>query len=535
MPEKIAKITKTKKQISELFFSNLVDSEINAESFFKNAYLDDFEIIYIPMYDAFIDFNANWSAAFGFDRVEHYTVYEKRFTGGVKVGGAADYYMEPKTKTKTVTDWKVCSGQSSGSIRMQSYAGKVHPVAGRLAEQLESAPKSISETSELEGIIESEVIGEYDWRSKNKSRIAENIKSIVMKKEKQGDRQRDWSVNYEFSSNLKLFYVPMYSANIYYNEDPKKFYATAFGDFKTDYKCELDDDLGYLEKNKTGIFWLSVAAFALISLINLWSIAFGLLYATIHWFVINSSKNEAKANYSEIIKDRINSLGFIGVESKSASYSEMKEIFWRSKRGYQFYFSILGILIASPIFGLMIGGDGSRPTARQVAQAPIEEGGWQAETSDALSPAAGAASSTGAGEVASPQASDLRADEPQEAASVMGGVGDNVYDGGKSSQPQSPKPSFNCSIRNTPMDKLICENSDLALLDVERDKLFQSALNRADAADALIGRGSALNRAALVGTQKLWRHEANLKCRDYECAQQRLLERIEFLRSYSPE
>jgi hypothetical protein len=70
-------------------------------------------IFYVPTYLFRVSYKAPWTASFGYDHTEPYTVFQRDRSG----------VSRPITKYKTVTDWKPHSGVDTGTLAVQVYGG----------------------------------------------------------------------------------------------------------------------------------------------------------------------------------------------------------------------------------------------------------------------------------------------------------------------------------------------------------------------------------------------------------------------------
>lgn len=512
--EKIASLSKSKTEVAKLFYKKMISSGSQSKEFLTKSYIDDFQVIYAPFYVVSIDYRAEWAASFGFDRIEHYTHYRKVHSNG-------SYHMEPETRQKTVTDWSVHSGQASGSISMLAYGGQDQPKIGKLVEGSFSTPKSYTKSFQDGSTVELEFQQYERWRQSNSSRIDSAINSHVVQKNRQGDRQRDWKISYRFEDEFHKIYIPVYSAKLIYKNKSTNILMTSGGSFSTDFNKSFQDDSGFIEDNDTLLFWSILIIFSVMTYFTFWSVLAGGVAYFIHKYVIGEARSDARIQYEQILESRLEGAGFIGAESSGQNIDIVPDSIWRTSGGLRAY---LGAMLGLVIFvGMMaadwrIGGD------------KIQAG---ASNNPKIATAADASPTSASSVTQQKPASDFYAadtnstvGQPQE-VNVAGVSAEAVASAGV------PSPSFNCAVGTTPSEKLICSSSDLAALDVEMARLYKGAIRKADSADAQIGKGSELNRAALIGNQSIW-ISGNNKCRENECLMQRYSDRIDFLKAYSP-
>jgi hypothetical protein len=175
------------------------------------------KFFYVPAYMFTVDYEAHWTASFGYDRTEHYTEYEIRSLGKDSNGKSRGTHKVPVTKTKTVTDWRPANGVDSGNFSVSTYAGnklvetELNPaklvdhaiILGNITDfnpsymyGFESESFSVSKTSAFAS-LESEISSDIDLR---------------VKKHEKGDHQRDWHWSAKKSYSTSTLYVPIYHA-----------------------------------------------------------------------------------------------------------------------------------------------------------------------------------------------------------------------------------------------------------------------------------------------------------------------------------
>lgn len=150
------------------------------------------EIFYVPTYLFSGDYDAKWTATFGYDRQEPYTAY--RNVTYTDRNGQTYTRQEPYTAYRTVTDWRPMNGTDTGTFNVQTYSGP------RIDERI----LTIIEQTNLQNITEfkREFISGFDlkeiavtpdqsYRSDGERQVNRLI-DIGVRSHAQGDRQRDW-------------------------------------------------------------------------------------------------------------------------------------------------------------------------------------------------------------------------------------------------------------------------------------------------------------------------------------------------------
>jgi outer membrane protein OmpA-like peptidoglycan-associated protein len=194
-----------KNSVEKATFGYMASGAFTPDDIVNKAVIVSQRLYYVPSYLYFGSYHAHWSASFGFDREEHYTVYETRTNNG-------HTYKEPVTKTKTVTDWRPVSGNDTGSFTVQVYAGrKLDVKAAGLIESTSLKGKITEFKSEYTVGFEVEEfeLNELDaYESSAKSRINRIIDSSV-RSHAQGNHQKDWNWNAEINKQSSTVIMPI--------------------------------------------------------------------------------------------------------------------------------------------------------------------------------------------------------------------------------------------------------------------------------------------------------------------------------------
>lgn len=202
-----------KKQVYEYIASgNYTPDDMLALSTFTKQ-----EFFYVPAFIFKIEYTATWTATFGYDRTEHYTVYETQSLGRDSHGNSRGTHQVPVTKTKTVTDWRPANGVDSGNFSVSTYAGnKLNETRLNPEKLVDHAINfgSITDfrSSYMDGFeTESFSVSKHSAYESLESEISSDIDQSV-KKHGQGDHQRDWHWNAQTSYSTSKIYVPIYHA-----------------------------------------------------------------------------------------------------------------------------------------------------------------------------------------------------------------------------------------------------------------------------------------------------------------------------------
>ena len=238
------------------------------------------ELLYVPGYLFNVDYSAKWTASFGFDRQEQYTVYERKQVG-TEPWGQVDssghrptrpvYGQVPVTKTKTVTDWRPVNGQDEGSHQLIAYAGKTlnSPSLAELAESCSNRNAATAfNPSFVTGLSIEEFISSESkaFSERAKDRLDKLIEAGV-KQHAQGDHQKDWHWTSNISKESYTILLPVCHAVFEYSGVTYNFWTDG-----TDTSRKVADSLP-IDKDRKSIvirgFAPSAAAFAAMPMAGL--------------------------------------------------------------------------------------------------------------------------------------------------------------------------------------------------------------------------------------------------------------------------
>lgn len=251
------------------------------------------DLLYVPAFLYKGSYEAVWTASFGYDRQEQYTVYENKYDYDLKMN-----IRQPVTKTKTVTDWRPVNGNDQGTFTAAAYAGDGQPesVRGLIAEMEWNEPKSFNKSFLLG-------FGAEDFKKDGETVYSESVKSRVnaiidagVRTHAQGDRQRDWNWKASTSKNTMSFFLPLGWARFEYQGKEYNYWLDGTGSQKyiadqlpVDRKRIFSLYLGYLPFAIAAASWFfvdpSVDHFA-----GSVALLAGLFGAARYWAILKNSK-----------------------------------------------------------------------------------------------------------------------------------------------------------------------------------------------------------------------------------------------------
>jgi len=213
----IVPLTVDKNRLHSAVEMYMASGEYTPDDLVETAKVAKLEMMYVPAYLFGGTFEANWTASFGYDHTEHYTVHEKKYDYDLKM-----HVTRPVTKTKTVTDWHPQSGTASGSFHFIGYAGQsissqnVRNLIENCSELTSGVNYSEAFTANIP--VEPFTVSENDTFS---SRIQERLNSQIassVREHAQGDRQRDWHWNASHQTESATLYIPLCHAQFEYRD-----------------------------------------------------------------------------------------------------------------------------------------------------------------------------------------------------------------------------------------------------------------------------------------------------------------------------
>lgn len=212
--DKIIPLTVSQEDLEKRVYGYMASGHLTPDDMLEASTFTKKECFYVPAFLFRVEYEATWTASFGYDRTEHYTVYESKSLGTDSRGHSRGYHQVPVTKTKTVTDWRPANGVDTGIVSVSTYAGKT--LYDSALSPNDIVPFTIAKgsitsfnPSFMKGVqAENFVMPEASAYSSLKEEISSNIDHNVQS-HGQGDRQQDWHWNAKMSYSTNTLYVPI--------------------------------------------------------------------------------------------------------------------------------------------------------------------------------------------------------------------------------------------------------------------------------------------------------------------------------------
>ena len=300
--DRIVPITVTPHELDNRLYAYMASGNFTPDDMIEASTITLRERYYVPAFAFKVDYEATWTASFGFDRKEPYTAYRNVTSNG-------HTRQEAYTAYKTVTDWRPANGVEAGIFDVAGYAGSqlngsplapaylvVHAVMN--GSSTEYNP-SFTKGFEVEGfsVPEKKVFDSLNGE------INANIDQRV-KNHAQGDKQRDWHWNARMSHDTTTYSVPICHAAFQYGD--KEYHVWVGGhDVDTIRADELPVDK---DKQKAANIGFMPGALGLITAIGsayYWSFVWSSLIATGVAFGYGFMRRKALIDYSKSIRNSL--------------------------------------------------------------------------------------------------------------------------------------------------------------------------------------------------------------------------------------
>ena len=300
--DRIVPITVTPHELDNRLYAYMASGNFTPDDMIEASTITLRERYYVPAFAFKVDYEATWTASFGFDRQEPYTAYRNVTSNGRT-------RQEAYTAYKTVTDWRPANGVEAGIFDVAGYAGSqlngsplapaylvVHAVMN--GSSTEYNP-SFTKGFEVEGFSVPE---KKVFESLN-GEINANIDQRV-KNHAQGDKQRDWHWNARMSHDTTTYLVPICHAAFQYGD--KEYHVWVGGhDVEAIRADELPVDK---DKQKAANIGFMPGALGLITAIGsayYWSFVWSSLIATGVAFGYGFLRRKALIDYSKSIRNSL--------------------------------------------------------------------------------------------------------------------------------------------------------------------------------------------------------------------------------------
>lgn len=205
--DRIVPITVTPHELDNRLYAYMASGNFTPDDMIEASTITLRERYYVPAFAFKVDYQATWTASFGFDRQEAYTAYRS-------VTQNNRTRQEPYTAYKTVTDWRPANGVEAGIFDVAGYAGTqlnsspLAPADLVVQAVINGSPTEYNPSFTKGFEVESFSVPEKRVFESLKDEINANIGKRV-KSHAQGDKQRDWHWNARMSHDTTTYAVPI--------------------------------------------------------------------------------------------------------------------------------------------------------------------------------------------------------------------------------------------------------------------------------------------------------------------------------------
>jgi hypothetical protein len=214
--EEVIPLALTHADIDRQVLLYIASGEFTPDDMLESATISLRECFYVPAFVFRIDYDATWSAAFGFNHSKPYTAYRSVTRNGSS-------HREAYTNYRTETNWQAASGEDVGIFDVAGYAGSklinlpLAPaelvqdiVAGGGATEFNP---SFIEGSELEPFTQPEAQVYTALHKVINTEIDRRVEA-----NKQGDRQKNWHWNAKMQYVTTTIAVPICHVVFHYGD-----------------------------------------------------------------------------------------------------------------------------------------------------------------------------------------------------------------------------------------------------------------------------------------------------------------------------
>ena len=298
----IIPITATPQDLDNRLYAYMATGDFTPDDIIEVSTITLRERYYVPVFAFKVDYEATWTASFGFDRQEPYTAYRSVTSNGRT-------RQEPYTAYKTVTDWRPANGVKAGIFDVAGYAGtrlNSSPLAPAdlAVNAIFNGSRTDYNPSFVKGFeVESFSVPEKKVFDSLNDEINRNIDRQV-KNHAQGDKQRDWHWNARMSHNTTTYAVPICHVAFQYGD--KEYHVWAGGH---DVESIRADDLPVdKDKQKAANIGFIPGALGFITIIGsayYWSFDWSSVAATSVALIYGLMRRTALINYSKSIRNSL--------------------------------------------------------------------------------------------------------------------------------------------------------------------------------------------------------------------------------------
>jgi uncharacterized protein len=496
--------------LTDAVYRHLASGDMTPDHLLEHASITKKDRFYVPAFCFHGNFDAKWTASFGYDRTEHYTEYESRYENGRTV-------RVPVNKTRTVTDWRPVNGTDTGAFAVLAYAGtKLLGSSLKLTQLVEGGATDVVpyDPSFVSGFqVEEFQHAESQVYSDRGQALVNNVIDHSVRRHAQGDRQKDWHWTADLHRESVPTLVPVCHAT--YEFEGKQYHVWLSGfDASRIVADTLPVDNGRQRAVSVSFapFGAAIAgaAIAIFGMNSLWSAPLLIVGASLVYGVL---RRKAIIGYSHKVRQTLLARRQSSTAGTGTSTLVAHSKPWLANTtNDKLVLPLIALAFAAlPMVSALIWHDTPdyQPTSvpAQVAQneTTIPEASQPTATPPPISPPdAQVAPNPSAPQapvgapVPSPQATALVATP----STVNGNAAAPVAIAPVATPHSNVAPSFNCEQARSGTETAICADENLSRLDAQMGRSYREVLRRA----------SPEMEASIKSEQRQW-----LRNRDQQC------------------
>lgn len=388
--DRIVPITVTPHELDNRLYVYMASGDFTPDDMIEASTITLRERYYVPAFAFKVDYEATWTATFGFDRQEPYTAFRNVTSNG-------HTRQEAYTAYKTVTDWRPANGVEAGIFDVAGYAGTqlngspLAPADLVVQAVINGSPTEYNPSFVKGFEVEGFSVPEKKVFESLKDEINTNIDKRV-KNHAQGDKQRDWHWNARMSHETTTYAVPICHGAFHYGD--KEYHVWVGGhDVETIRADELPVDK---DKQKAANIGFMPGAIGLITTIGsayYWSFVGSSLIATGVALGYGFMRRKALIDYSKSIRNSLLIQMQASNQVSNLSHDEQDKVAKAFQRPERPFFAkihkdkvVLPALAAFAFFGAVVPNAVLNPTAigqRAIARQAAEQADQELRNAEA--------------------------------------------------------------------------------------------------------------------------------------------------------
>lgn len=378
--DRIVPITVTPHELDNRLYAYMASGNFTPDDMIESSTITLRERYYVPAFAFKVDYEATWTASFGFDRQEPYTAYRDVTSNGRT-------RREAYTAYKTVTDWRPANGVEAGIFDVAGYAGTqligspLAPADLVVQAILNGSPTAYNPSFVKGFEVEGFSVPEKKVFESLNDEINTNIDKRV-KNHAQGDKQRDWHWNARMSHDTTTYAVPICHGAFQYGD--KEYHVWVGGhDVEKIRADELPVDKGKKKAVNIGFMPGALGLIATIGSAYFYSFVGSSLIATGAALGYGFMRRKALIDYSKSIRNSLLIQMQASNQVSNLSDEEQDKVAKAFQRPERPFFAkihrdaiVLPSLAAFAIFGAIVPNAVLNPTAigqRAIARLTSEQ------------------------------------------------------------------------------------------------------------------------------------------------------------------